>query len=165
MINNMNLFFSLIFIGIGATLIMDLWALFLQKFFAISSLDYRFVGRWLGHMRYGQLCHSKIFQSPAVFYEKPLGWFAHYSIGIIFAAILIYVTGKGWLLTPSLWPTLAMGLISTIIPFFIMQPAFGFGFMGSKTPKPFITRLKTLNAHLSFGLGLYIAALPLSLLQ
>ncbi len=38
-----------ILIGVGATVLMDLWAIFLKRAFAISSLDYAFVGRWLGH--------------------------------------------------------------------------------------------------------------------
>ncbi|UXM95477.1 DUF2938 domain-containing protein [Bartonella sp. HY329] len=157
--NDFDLFFSIIIIGIGATLIMDLWALFLKKIFAISSLDYRLVGRLIGHMRHGQLSHNNILKSQPIAGEKILGWFSHYLIGIIFAAILIYFTGKNWLQHPSLWPALVMGLISTVMPFFIMQPAFGFGFAANKTPQPFIARVKSLNAHLSFGLGLYIAAL------
>ena len=33
-------------IGLGATLVMDIWALFLQRIFKIPSLNYCLVGRW-----------------------------------------------------------------------------------------------------------------------
>ncbi|TIP86738.1 MAG: DUF2938 domain-containing protein, partial [Mesorhizobium sp.] len=36
-------------IGAGATAMMDLWGLFLKRAFAIPSLDYAWVGRWIGH--------------------------------------------------------------------------------------------------------------------
>lgn len=38
-------------IGTGATAVMNLWGLFLKRAFAISSLDYAWVGRWIGTFR------------------------------------------------------------------------------------------------------------------
>ncbi|WP_425338840.1 DUF2938 family protein [Bartonella tamiae] len=46
---------------------------------------------------------------------------------------------------------------SVIFLFFIMQPAFSIGIAVSKTPNPWISRFKSLVAHSSFGLGLYIS--------
>jgi hypothetical protein len=37
-------------IGIGATLLMDLWYLFLKRTFGVPSLNYCLLGRWLRHM-------------------------------------------------------------------------------------------------------------------
>ena len=36
--------------GIGATLLMDFWNLFLKRAFSIASLNYCLLGRWLRHM-------------------------------------------------------------------------------------------------------------------
>jgi len=36
--------------GIGATLVVDLWNLFLKRGFGIPSLDYCLLGRWLRHI-------------------------------------------------------------------------------------------------------------------
>lgn len=36
-------------VGIGATLAMDLWNLFLKRVFSIPSLNYCLLGRWLRH--------------------------------------------------------------------------------------------------------------------
>jgi hypothetical protein len=42
-------------IGIGATLVMDLWNLFLKRTFGIPSLSYCLLGRWVRHMPEGSL--------------------------------------------------------------------------------------------------------------
>ena len=47
-------------LGVGATLSMDLWALLRRRWFGVASLDYGWVGRWLGHMRHGQFRHTAI---------------------------------------------------------------------------------------------------------
>ncbi|MER8732715.1 DUF2938 domain-containing protein [Mesorhizobium sp. M1227] len=39
-----------------------------------------------------------------------------------------------------------------------MQPAFGIGIAASKVPNPRTARLRSLMAHLSFGVGPYVAA-------
>ena len=45
-----NRLLGAIAIGIGATLVMDLWNLFLKRAFSIPSLNYCLLGRWLRHM-------------------------------------------------------------------------------------------------------------------
>lgn len=40
----MDILLRAVLIGIGATLVMDLWALLQRRFFNIPSLNYQFVG-------------------------------------------------------------------------------------------------------------------------
>jgi DUF2938 family protein len=40
-------------IGVGATIVMDLWALLLKQL-GIPSLNFAFPGRWIGHLPRGQ---------------------------------------------------------------------------------------------------------------
>lgn len=47
-------------IGIGATLLMDLWNLFLKRAFGIPSLNYCLLGRWVRHMLAGTFRHVSI---------------------------------------------------------------------------------------------------------
>ena len=47
-----------IVVGIGATLVMDLWNQFLKRAFSIPSLSYCLLGRWLRHMPGGTLLVS-----------------------------------------------------------------------------------------------------------
>ncbi|MGB0870228.1 MAG: DUF2938 domain-containing protein [Flavobacteriales bacterium] len=157
----MNSVLQAIFIGTGATLFMDFYALIL-KFFNVKTLDYRFVGRWIGHFPKGKFFHNKIFESPAVNNETLLGWVAHYLIGITFAFVLVFVFGKKWIESPTLTPALMIGIITIVGPFLLMQPAFGFGIAGSNFPDPNKARLMSLITHSIFGIGLYISALLLN---
>jgi hypothetical protein len=144
-------------IGIGATLAIDIWVSFL-KLFKIKSLDYRYVGRWIGNFPKGKFFHNKIQDTPPVPYELILGWTVHYLIGITFAFILVFVYGVSWLDKPTFFPAIIIGLITSIAPFFIMQPAFGFGVASSKLPHSILLRLKSLATHLIYGIGLYLCA-------
>lgn len=148
-------------IGIGATLAIDIWATFL-KLFKIKSLDYKYVGRWIGNFPKGRFFHNKIQDTPPIPYELILGWTVHYLIGISFAFILIAVYGISWLNEPSFLPAIIIGLITSIAPFFIMQPAFGFGIASSKLPHYNLLRLKSLGTHLIYGIGLYVSAILLN---
>lgn len=145
-------------IGIGATLIMDIWAILQKRLLNIPSLNYKLVGRWLVYMRKGQFFHNTILQTKPVSGETVLGWLAHYIIGIIFSFLLVAVIGIEWLTSPTFLPALAVGIISVISPFFIMQPGFGFGIAASKTSQPGVARIRSLVAHASYGIGLYISA-------
>lgn len=149
-------------IGIGATAVMDLWALFLKRVFGIPSLDYAWVGRWIGYFPQGRFVHTSIGQAATVPGEAVMGWGAHYAIGIVFAALLMALSGTGWVQDPTPLPALAVGLATIVAPFFVMQPAFGFGIAASRTPKPAVARLRSLMAHFSFGVGLYLSALLLA---
>src|SRR5437879_5717517 len=47
-------------VGLGATLFMDLWALFLKRAFSIPSANYCLVGRWFRYMSEGTFTHASI---------------------------------------------------------------------------------------------------------
>ncbi len=53
---------------------------------------------------------------------------------------------------------LLVGLGTIVFPFFVMQPAMGAGIMASNRPDPTFAQLKSVMTHLSFGVGLYVAA-------
>jgi hypothetical protein len=152
-------------IGLGATLLMDLWNLFLKHRFDIPSLSYCVLGRWLRHMPEGTLRHANINAAPSRQFECIIGWLAHYSIGVVFALAFIILTTSDWLARPTLLPALVYGIVTVVFPFFIMQPSFGFGIAASRTPKPAQARLKSLATHTVFGLGLYVCALAVSYVQ
>ena len=121
-------------VGVGATAVMDLWALVQRRLLGIPSLDFAMVGRWLGHLSRGRFRHDGIGRSAAVSGERALGWTAHYVIGVVFAALLLAVVGNGWVQAPTLWPALAFGILSVAAPFLILQPGMGAGIAASKTP-------------------------------
>lgn len=147
-----------VLIGAGATAVMDVWAVMQKRLFGIPALDYRMVGRWLGHLARGRFAHHNIAQAAAVNGERVLGWGAHYVIGIVFAALLLAIWGLDWARYPTLLPALVVGILTVAAPFFILQPGLGAGIAASKTPHPGRARLRSLVAHTVFGLGLYISA-------
>lgn len=158
------LLLDLLLIGTGATLVMDLWTLFRRRAFGIPSLDYALVGRWIGHMMHGRFRHASIVASAPVPGERALGWVAHYAIGIAFAALPLLIAGQAWIDAPTPLPALVAGLASVAAPFFVMQPALGLGIAASRTPQPGVARRRSVVTHLSYGVGLYLAAYMLAAL-
>lgn len=146
-------------IGVGATAVMDVWAVALKRFWCIPSLNLAMVGRWLGHLPRGTFTHVNIAQAAPVRDEAVLGWTAHYLIGVLFAAMLLALVGDQWVQAPTFAPALLAGLVSVAAPFCILQPGMGAGLAASKTPHPAAARLRSLMAHAAFGIGLYLAAL------
>ncbi|AFQ50877.1 DUF2938 domain-containing protein [Burkholderia cepacia] len=160
---SLDFLLRIVLIGTGATLMLDLWALLRRRVFGIPSLDYALVGRWLGHMTRGRFRHASIVSASAVPGERLLGWAAHYAIGIAFAALPVAIAGTEWIGAPTPVPALVAGLASVAAPFFVMQPAFGFGVAASRTPQPGVARRRSIVTHLVFGAGLYLAAFALAM--
>jgi hypothetical protein len=145
------------FIGVGATLIMDLWSFILRRF-GVASLDYALVGRWIGHFARGRFVHDAIAQSQPLKGEEWLGWAAHYAIGVAFAATFAMLIDGDWFSNPRPEVAILFGLVTVLLPFFVMQPALGFGVAASRTPDPLVARVKSLMTHAVFGFGLYLSA-------
>jgi hypothetical protein len=150
-------------VGCGATLVMDLWCVFLKRAFNIPLPNYCFVGRWLRYMPEGIFRHGSISAAPPKPAECIVGWIAHYAIGVIFAFALVLLASPRWLQEPTILPAIILGLVTVVLPLFVMHPSFGLGIAASKTPNPAQARLRSLMNHAVFGLGLYISALALSL--
>ena len=49
----MEIVLSGVLIGIGGTVILDLWAAFMQRVFNVPATNWAMVGRWVGHMPRG----------------------------------------------------------------------------------------------------------------
>ncbi len=147
-------------IGIGATAVMDIWLMLLKRM-GVQTLDFGFIGRWVGHLFRGQIVHSSIRLSPGIPRELVWGWLTHYAVGITFAGLLVLVQGPAWTQSPSLLPAIAVGMGTVVVPLFVMQPAMGAGFAASKTPTPLKNCLRSLANHAVFGLGLYVSAVLL----
>lgn len=143
-------------VGVGATAVMDLTAEVLRRTRGTRSLDYALVGRWLGHMPAGRFRHESIMTAEPVPGERALGWGAHYAIGSCFAVALVFADSE-WLDDPRFVPAVSMGLATVAAPWFVMQPAFGFGVAASKTPSPSQARLGSLQAHGAYGDGLWLS--------
>ena len=136
----LDLLLPAIVMGVVGSALMDGWSAVLRRRFGMSMLDYRLLGRWIGHMPRGRLVHERIATAEPVPGERAIGYAAHYAIGIAFAWLLLVIVGRDWLTSPTLGPAIAIGLGTIVAPWFVMQPAMGAGIAGSKSPRPAATR-------------------------
>lgn len=144
-------------VGLGATLIMDVWLLVLARL-GVPVTSFALVGRWVGHMAHGVFVHQSIAKAPSIRFELGAGWAIHYLIGMAYAALLTGIQGPSWLDAPTLLPALMLGASTVVAPWLVMQPAMGAGVLAVKTAAPMKNCLRNLLNHTIFGVGLYVAA-------
>jgi hypothetical protein len=144
-------------VGLGATACVDLWALARRRLFGTPLPNYGFVGRWFAHLARGRFRHDSIAAASPVPHEAPIGWMAHYAIGVAFAGLLVASCGVGWLQRPTLGPALAVGFATVAAPMLILQPGMGAGIAARRTARPNTARLQSLVTHGVFGAGLFVA--------
>jgi hypothetical protein len=143
---------------------MDLCALVLRHVFGVTPANYCWVGRWVCYLPQGIFAHASIAASSKKPLECAVGWISHYVIGSLYAVVLVALT-SGWLMRPTLLPAVFFGVATVLVPFLVMHPAFGLGIAASKTPAPRQARLKSLVAHTTFGIGMYVCAVGLTYLR
>jgi len=158
----MDVVLRTVLVGIGATATMDLWSVVARRLFAMPSSNWALVGRWIGHLPRGRFRHVDIAKAEGLPGERVIGWSAHYVIGIAFAALLVLIAGPAWLATPTVGAALLAGLCTLIAPFFVMQPAMGYGIASAHARNPTAARLRSFANHAVFGLGLYASALVIA---
>ena len=162
MIIDVTYFARAVVIGLGATLFMDVWALITKRAFSVPLANYCLVGRWICHMPEGTFMHANIAAAPQRPSECLVGWSFHYIIGAAYAVVLVAIVSGNWLAQPTLLPAVLFGVGSVLVPYLIMQPAFGLGVAAAKAPQPAQARLRSLMAHTAFGVGLYLCAVCVS---
>src|SRR4029079_7980180 len=121
---------------------------------------YCLVGRWFRHMP-GKFMHTNIANSSQKHLECAVGWIAHYIVGVGYALVLVAIVSADWLARPTLLPALLFGIGTLLVPFLVMQPSFGLGTAASRAHSHTQARLKSLMAHIAFGVGLYVCAVVL----
>jgi hypothetical protein len=149
-------------IGLGATLFMDLWALLMRRTFGVPLAKYCLVGRWFCHMPEGTFVHASIANASQKRFECAIGWTAHYVVGAAYAIAFVLLVSDAWLVQPGLLPALMFGIATVLVPFLVMQPAFGLGIAASRAPNPMHARLRSLMAHTAYAVGLYVSAIVLN---
>jgi len=96
-------------VGIGATLAMDLWNLFLKRAFGIPSLNYCLLGRWVRHMP-RTWRHASIAAAAPKPHECTVGWIVHYTIGVTLGVGLVVRFGAATR-QPVPWVSFGTGLV------------------------------------------------------
>ena len=148
-----------IVIGIGATVLMDIWAIVLNRFFGQAPANWAPVGRWFYHLKNGKVFHDSIGNAAPYEHELALGWISHYVTGIVYGLALAIIMGQPWLAAPTFIPAWILGIVTVGAGWFLLQTGLGIGWAASKTANPNKVRAMNLIAHTVFAIGLYGTAL------
>lgn len=142
--------------GIVGAVLMDATEALAARAGLTSGVSVTLVGRWaLGLLR-GQWAHADIAGSPARHGEVAAGWAFHFLIGGGGVALLyaLWLQLAGWTLpVHRLWGGVAFGLVTSLLPWLLMLPAFGWGWFGRQGPKGTNALLASTVSHLPYGLG------------
>jgi hypothetical protein len=147
-----------IILGGIATVLFDIW-LIGQKLIGRRILNFRLLGRWIGHFRSMKFAHTNIAHATEIPLEFLIGLIGHYAIGIAIAELLLLVSSRQWLVEPDIYVALAVGVSTVVLPLLIMQPSMGGGVAFTKTATPLKSCLNSVLNHFVFGLCLYMAAI------
>ena len=158
----MDVLVKAIAIGIGATILMDIWAIVLTAVFGRPKPNWAPVGRWFWHLKNGTVFHDDIGKAEPYAHERALGWIGHYAVGILYGIILAVIVGPGWFAAPTFLPAFILGIVTVGAGWFLLQPGLGIGVAASKLPDAGTVRALNLVAHTVFAAGLYGTALVLS---
>ena len=112
----------------------------------------------------GVFIHRPITATPQVRGEKAIGWIFHYAVEIVYAGLYVAVVRFGLGSAPTIVSALIFAIALLVAPWFIMQPALGFGFVAARFPNPAAVRAINASTHAIFGLGLYLGAAAWSLI-
>jgi DUF2938 family protein len=151
-----DVFLKAILVGVGGTIVLDLYAFMMSRVLGAPVTNWAMVGRWFGNIAHGQFIQVAMSETTPVKGELAIGWIAHYAIGIGYGLLLLGLWGRDWLERPALLPPMILAWVLLVAPFFMMMPGMGLGIAGSRTPKPNVTRLKSMLGHSVFGLGMYV---------
>ena len=148
-------------VGIGAlaTSTMDIGALVGQKLGVAGGGTCRtgpdILGRWLGYLVRGTFSHRDILLAPPIAGEAPIGFVAHYAIGLVLTLLYFVLIGISGL-APAPWIAIGYSIATSIFAWCMMFPSQGYGVMGSRVPAPARLGRFSLYNHLIFGVGLAI---------
>jgi hypothetical protein len=144
-------------VGVLATVTMDVVAMIALRLGIAGRGPRRtgpdLIGRWIGYLLRGKFRHTDILQTPPLRGELVLGLAAHYLIGIVL--VLVYL---GLLVvahaTPTAFSAILYGTATTVLPWFLMFPSQGMGWLGWDAPGDVHLARASLFNHIIFGVGI-----------
>jgi len=142
--------------GIVGAVLMDITETLAARSGLTSGVSVALVGRWaLGLVR-GQWVHADIARSPAQRGEVLTGWAFHLLVGgggvaLLYAAS-VHAVGFDEP-THHLWGGVFFGAATSLLPWLLLLPAFGWGWFGRHGPRGSNALLASTVSHIPYGLG------------
>lgn len=153
----MNVFVLAFFGGIVGAVLMDITETAAARIGISSGVNVALVGRWFVGLTRGRLAHADIQASPPQPCEARLGWAFHFLVGgggvaLTYPAVLLSLGAD-----PLAYPWrggLLFGLATSLLPWFVLLPAFGWGRFGRRGPRGANALLASPLSHIPYGLGM-----------
>ena len=147
--------------GLAGTVLMDFTAIVSEKLNITSGGRCggpQVIGRWVFGLFDGRFVHENIIDSTPVKNEAAAGWIFHYLTGggLALTYPLLYLTLIGPMPQDHLISAVVWGLATTLLPWLILYPGYGWGLLGLIAPKNASPFIATPVAHMLYGLGLGI---------
>ena len=157
----MELWLWVIVGGLVGTVMMDITAIAAEKLNITNGGRCggpQAIGRWTLGLFDARIIHKNIVDSSSVKYETFTGWILHYLIGagLVLTYPLFYLALSRPMPTDHLIPGVVWGLASTVLPWLILYPGYGWGLFGHGAPKNASPFIATPVAHMLYGLGMGI---------
>jgi hypothetical protein len=146
-------------VGVLATVTMDVVAV-IALWLGIAGRGPRrtgpdLIGRWIGYLLRGRFRHTDILQTPPLRGELVLGLAAHYLIGIMLTLMYLGVVVVAHA-RPTALSAILYGTATTVLPWFLMFPSQGMGWLGWDAPDDAHLARASLFNHIIFGLGIAV---------
>ena len=106
-----DVFLKAILVGVGGTIVLDLYAFMMSRVLGAPVTNWAMVGRWFGNTAHGQFVQVAMSETTPVKGELAIGWIAHYAIGIGYGLLLLGLWGRDWLERPALLPPMILAWV------------------------------------------------------
>ena len=142
--------------GIVGAVLMDITETGMARLGIRSGVNVALVGRWfLGAVR-GRLAHRDIRTTPPMPRETSAGWTFHLLVGGGGVALMYPALASTLGAAPFIHPIaggVLFGLSTSLLPWFVLLPAFGWGWFGRRGPRGANALLASPLSHIPYGLG------------
>lgn len=142
--------------GVVGAMLMDITETIAAKRDITSGVNIALVGRWFLGLLHGQFFHSNILHSPPMRNEVQAGWAFHFLIGgggvALIYPLFFQVTGLP-LPGNHLLSGVIFWLTTSLLPWCILLPLFGWGFFGVRGPQGSNALLASTLSHIPYGFG------------
>lgn len=145
--------------GLFGAVLMDITEMLMFKFGISSGVKGVYIGRWIAGMLKGVFIHRDIASSSAAPNEARIGQLFHFIVGggvvgagyPVFLAILGLDVSANHLIFATIY-----GFFTSLLPWFILMPCFGWGVFGVRAPTGSKPIVSPIISHTPFGLGVGI---------
>lgn len=142
--------------GMVGAVLMDITETYAAKRGITSGVNVALIGRWfLGTLR-GQFTHTNILHATPIAHEIKAGWAFHFLVGgggvALVYPLFFQLTGLPMPLNHMLGGLL-FGLLTSLLPWLMLLPAFGWGLFGRRGPAGSNALLASTLSHIPYGFG------------